>query len=340
MPLLSICMPSNRDLAGSRASIEAALAFAEARDAELVISDNSGDPAKEAHWRGRSPRIRYATSSGTTAFENFLATLLMARTPFILNLGDDDGIQIDSAVTPCDLSGLPADFMGVRPKTELTVTGVGIVRTKEFAIEALTAPERIREYFHKCGQDNCGFYSIYRREPYTNLIRLFAEKHPIKGDFVDWAMAFTLFAYGRMAYDPSIVYRYNYDQWATAAGIAEKNQRMFAAAGLPADTEKFQPLLMALDMFVFLARPGTPLTREQALDALAVVGGDILNGFINQVIRNPGDYSEKMRYLVELATQEQDTLGRMQLGMIMVDELKPGLKDAYVAFYQTAQSFT
>lgn len=340
MPLLSLCMPSNRDLAGSRASIEAALAFAEARDAELLISDNSGDPAKEAHWRGRSPRIRYATSSGTTAFGNFLAALLMAETPFILNLGDDDSIGVDTSITPLDLAGLPADFMGVRPRTEVTVTGRGILRTKEFGIEEMTPSGRMREYFLKCGNDNCGFYSIYRREPYTNLIRLFAEKHPIKGDFIDWAMAFTLFAYGRMAYDPSIIYRYNYDQWATSAGIAEKNQRMFAAAGLPADTERFQPLLMALDMFVFLTRPGTPLTREQALDAVAMVAGDILNGFTNQVIREPQNYSEKMRYLVELARQEQNAFGRIQLGMIMVDELKPGLKDAYVAYYQTAQAFS
>lgn len=339
MPLLSLCMPSNRDLKGSLAAIGEALAFAEARDAQLLISDNSGDPAKEAYWRGRSPRIRYATASRTTAFQNFLAVLQMAETPYILHLGDDDGIGIDPSCPAYDLSALPADYMGVRPRTELFVPAIGVIRTKEFAIEGITPAERMREYFRKSGNDNCGFYSIYRREPYLNLIRLFAEQHPIKGDFVDWALAFTLFAYGRMAYDPSVIYRYNFEQWATAARIEAKNRQMFAAAGLPDHTEMYQPLLMALDLFVFLARPGTPLTREQSLEAVGLVAGDILNAFINQVIRKPEDYSEKMRYLVELAGQEDNAFGRLQLAMIMVDELKPGLKDAYVAYYQMAQQF-
>ena len=48
MPELSICMPSNRNLEQSRASIDSAIAYCEARDAVLIVSDNSGDPAKRA----------------------------------------------------------------------------------------------------------------------------------------------------------------------------------------------------------------------------------------------------------------------------------------------------
>lgn len=340
MALLSLCMPSNRNLAASRAAIEGAIAFAEARDAELVISDNSGDPEKEAYWRGRSPRIRYSTSVGTTAFQNFLATIDAATTPFILQLGDDDAIALDPKVPPIDLATLPADFMGVRPKTEVTISGAGVVRVKTFSIDSLTPSERIREYSQKAGGDNSGFYSIYRREPYRNLIRLFAEEHPIKGNFIDWAMALALFAYGRMAYDGGIIYRYNADQWSSPERVAAKNREIFAAVGLPDHTEMFQPLLMALDLFIFVSRPGTPLSREQALDAVSITAGDVLNGFLNQVIRQPADYSEKIRYLTELAMQETNAFGRFQLAIIMADELKPGLKDGYVRFYQTAQTFS
>lgn len=339
MALLSLCMPSNRRFEASRAAIEGAIAFAEARDAELVISDNSGDPEKEAYWRRQSPRIRYSTAMGTTAFENFLATIHAATTPFILQLGDDDAIALDPAVPAVDLAALPADFMGVRPKTEVTVTGAGVVRVKAFSIDGLTPSERIREYSQKAGGDNSGFYSIYRRDPYRNLIRLFAEQHPIKGNFIDWAMALALFAYGRMAYDGGIIYRYNADQWSSPERIAAKNREIFASVGLPAHTETYQPLLMALDLFIFVSRPGTPLNQEQALDAVSITAGDVLNGFLNQVIRDPGQYSEKIRYLTELAMQESNAFGRFQLALIMADELKPGLKDAYVRFYQTAQTF-
>ncbi len=340
MALLSLCMPSNRNLAGSRAAIEGAIAFAEARDAELVISDNSGDVDKEAYWRDRSPRIRYQTASGTTAFQNFLATIVAARTPFVLQLGDDDAIGLDASIPAYDLAQLPADYMGVRPKTELTVTGHGVVRLKQFGIEGETAVERMLEYSRKSEGDNCGFYSIYRREPYLNLIRLFSEKHPIRGDYIDWAMAFALFAYGRMAYDPGIIYRYNADQWSSRAKVIEKNQQIFAAAGLPEYTEKYQPLLMTLDLFVFLMRPGTPLDRTQAVDAVSLVAGHFLNAFTNQVIRNPEQYSEKTRYLVELATKDPDAMNRLHIAMLMVDELKPGLKDAYVQYFHAAQAFS
>lgn len=338
MAQLSLCMPTNRNFASSRAAIEGALAFSESRDAVLVISDNSGDPEKENHWRDRSPRIRYSKASGTTAFENFLATIRAADTPFVLQVGDDDAIAFDPSVPAVDLASLPPDFIGVRPKTEVTVTGAGVVRLKEFGIDAETPSMRIREYSQKAGGDNSGFYSIYRREPYLGLISLFAEHHPIRGNFTDWAMAMALFAYGRMAYDPGIIYRYNADQWSTPQKIERKNQELYAAVGLPPDTKDFMPLLTTLDLFVFLARPGTPLDRPQAMDAVGIVCGDILNGFLNQVIRKPEDYSEKMRYLVEMAGKESNALDRFHLALVMVDELKPGLKDAYLAYFKTAQA--
>lgn len=336
MSLLTLCMPSNRNLEGSRRAIEQALAYCEARDAVLVISDNSDDAEKQAYWRGRSPRIRYLTSSGTDALTNFLASVTAADTPFILQIGDDDGLSIDPAQPAFDLSGLPADFMGVRVKTLVEITGHGIVRTKEFSIDAATPGERILEYSRKAEGDNSAFYSIFRREPYLNMMRLFQDHHPIKGGFIDWAMSLSLFAYGRMAYDPSTIYHYNADQWAGQERVEKKNLELFAAAGLPPHTTLFQPLLMALDVFIFVGRPGTPLSREAALNAISMASGGMLEGFLGAVTRNPDSYSETIRYIVDLAKAETDSFARFQLGLVMVDQLKPGLKDGYVAFYRAA----
>lgn len=338
MPLLSICMPTRRNFEDSRKAISEALAFAEARDAVVVISDNSGDPAKKAFWDGKSPRIAYHHSTAENAFQNFLASVSAADTPFVLVLGDDDGVAADPAWPGVDLASLPDDFMGVRPLTEVSVTGHGVLRRKDFAIETLTPTDRIREFSQKAGGDNSAFYSVFRREPFRDLLQLFVERHPLKANFIDWAMSLALFAYGRMAYDPGIIYRYNADQWASQEQTKAKNEEIFAAAGLPSYTNLYQPLLMAVDLFVFVARPGTPLSREEALDAVSVTSGDVMNGFINQVIREPGKYPERIRYLVQLADAEKDAFSRFQLGLVMLEDLKPGLKDAYVEFFRSTMA--
>lgn len=336
MPLLTLCIPSNRSLERSLATISDALSFAEERDALVLVSDNSGLPEKAAHWWGKSPRLIYHTSTGTNAFENILAATRLAETPFIMLIGDDDRLASDPKVKPYDLADLPPDYMGIRPKTLLEVTGLGVVRTKEFGIVSERSSQRILEYARAAGGDNSGFYSIFRREHYVGLLSLFLDHHPIKGAFIDWAFALALFAYGRMAYDPSILFRYNADQWATVELTDKKNQEIFAACGLPPHTTIYQPLLMALDVFCFVCRPGTPLNRDSALDAASIVAGDLMNTFLNQVTLDPTDYSERMRYLVELARAEDQAFARFQLGLMMVDELRPGLKDGYLHFFKVA----
>lgn len=336
MSLLTLCMPSNRDLARSRRAIEQALAYCEARGVPFVISDNSGDPEKAAFWRGRSPLIRYLTSQGTDALTNFLDSVSAAETPFVLQIGDDDGISFDPAMPAFDLATLPSDYMGVRVKTLVEITGHGVVRTKEFSIDATTPGERMLEYSRKAEGDNSAFYSIFRRQPYMDLMRLFAEHHPTKGGFSDWAMSLALFSYGRMGYDPGTIYHYNADQWAGSEKVEKKNLELFSAAGLPAHTTLFQPLLMALDVFVFVGRPGTPLDQQQALNAISMASGGVLDGFLGAVARAPDQYNETVRYLVDLARTETDAFGRFQLALVMADQLKPGLKDAYVAFYRAA----
>lgn len=336
MSLLTLCMPSNRNLERSRRAIEQALAYCEARNVPFVISDNSGDPEKEKFWRERSPLIRYLTADGTDALTNFLDSVSAADTPFILQIGDDDGISFDPAVPAFDLASLTDDFMGVRVKTLVEITGHGLVRAKEFSIDAMTPGERILEYSQKAGGDNSAFYSIFRREPYLNLMKLFTEQHPTKGGFSDWAMSLALFSYGRMAYDPGTIYHYNADQWAGQEKVEKKNLELFAAAGLPPHTTLFQPLLMALDVFVFVGRPGTPLSRDEALNAISMASGGVLDGFLGTVTRAPDQYSETVRYLVDLAREEKDAFARFQLALMMADQLKPGLKDGYVAFYRAA----
>ena len=338
MPFLTICMPSNRDLEKSRAAITSALAYCEARDALLVVCDNSGDAAKQAAWEGASPRLIYRQTPGTDANANFLAALRTAETEFVLLMGDDDEIRSDPDVPLFDFAALPADFMGVRPKTEVFSSRQGVFRVKSFSILAEQAGDRLIEYNEACDGDNSAFYSIFRREPYVALMGFYTDKHPTKGGYCDWALSLSLFGYGRMAYDPGTVFRYNYDQWETTALLDDKTRDIYSKAGLPADAKRYEMLLMFLDVFIFLARRDSPLAPEQALHGLTVAAGMMLNGFIRRVDAAPHLYDESIRYIVDLAREERDIGSRFQLGLAMTEYVQPGLKDRYVAFYKLAMA--
>lgn len=336
MLYLSVCMPSHRNLADSRASIETALAFCEARDAVLVISDNSGDLEKRAYWQNRSVRLHYIIAPDDDIDANYMSSITNATTPFILQMGDDDQLGFDPAVPAFDFASLPADYIGVRPLTQVWAPKLGVVRTKAFGIAEEDAGARILEYNQVAGGDNSAFYSIFRREPYTAMMALFLQHHPTRGGYCDWAKVMALFAYGRMAYDPGTIFKYNFEQWSSNALIAEKTVALYEGAGLPADGQKYHMLLLFLDLFVFLSRPGTPLGEEQRLNAISVTAGSVFNGFLSQVKQAPENYSETMQYLCEMASEEFDSFSRFQIGLLMADNIKSGLKDGYIAYYKAA----
>ena len=329
-------MPSNRDLAQSRRAIETALAYCKARDAVLIVADNSGDAAKKAHWKGRSSHLRYLETENFDANGNFLATFHAAETPFVMPMGDDDELHHDAAVPAFDLSALPADHIGVRPVTHVWLPETGKGRVKEFAISAKTPAQRILEYIDAAQGDNSAFYSIFRREPYLALMELFIHHHPTKGGYCDWALMAALMSYGRMALDRGTVFRYNFTGWSTKDEIDQRNSRLYTSAGLPADAAKYSALLLYLDLFVFTARKSPPTPEEHA--GLNDLMGRVLAPFIREVGSVPRDYSETMVYLAELAGQETDMMSRFHIALVMANQIQDGLKDRYVEYYQRAVS--
>lgn len=337
MMQLSIFMPSNRDFAQSRQAIETALAYCEARDAILILADNSGDDAKQAHWKDRFARLRYLDTTGRDGSGNFMAALREADTPFVLPMGDDDEIRLDPAAPPLDLAALPADHIGVRPVTEVWAPDKGVLRIKDFSITAATPAERILEYNDAAQGDNSAFYSIFRRDPYLDLMELFNRHHPTKAGYCDWGLVMALFSYGKMALDRATVFRYNSTVWADAEASARKNIRLYTDAGLPAEALKYSALLLYLDLFVFIAFPKAPLTPAERMNAIAMLGG-ALTPFLHAVRNAPDEHGETMRYLAELAEQEQDAMGRFHIALVMANQIQEGLKDRYLAYYSQAMA--
>jgi len=340
MAELTICMPSRRPLDGSRAAIDSALAFCEARDALLIVSDNSGDAAKKAHLKALSPRLTYIESDSDSAYANMFRAVEAASTPFIMPMGDDDAILFDPAASALDLDDLGFDYIGVLPTTESFVPGAEQSHVQGFSLEQDNAGERLIAYIQNSPINNAGFYSILRREVWLSTMDLFLRAHPTKAGSSDWALTLSMFSAGKMAHDPSICYRYNAEKWAGAAQIETTIRDIMVEAGLPEEAVRYQTLFLFLDVFVLINRVGSPLSidERQRLGKLTV--NHFLGAFIKEVADNPTLYAEGITGLAEMALDETDSFSQFQLAVLMGERLKPGLKDKYVAFIQASISGT
>jgi len=336
MPQLSICMPSNRNLKRSRRAIESALAYAEATDARLILSDNSRDPEKRACFEGCSPRLVYVVPDNDDPMFNMMTALSRVETPFLLPMGDDDEVHVLEGEAGVDLSSLPADVAGVRPRTQIWTHDGGVARTERFTIDADAADQRLLEYNQKAKGNNTIYYSIYRTSLFKPLLELFNAAHPTRGGYCDWALCLSLFACGRMVHDPSMVYRYDMGRWAEQKSIDDTKLFLYRMVGLPDTAEDFWALLTFVDLYIFLMRGSLPLTAPERQNALMMACRIALATFIRDVQANAEKFDETTRYLVELIEQETDLNSIFQIALMLTDCIQPGLKERYVRFFQAA----
>ena len=334
--LLSVLMPSNRDLAGSRKSIETALAFCEKRDALLIVSDNSHDPAKRRLLKNASRRLRYIQPPNDTPHTNLRTVMDAADTEFILMMGDDDQLFVSPKDVPLDLAVLPEDCIGVRPMIAVANSEGRIVRVKDFPIAEATPGARVMGYNENSGGDNAAYYSVFRRRPFVDLLRFFLDHHPLKAGYCDWALASVLFSYGRMPYDPGVVFKYNYHQWESAERIDSQIESIYAAVGLPADTRRFKLLLLYLDIVILALRKGSLLNDEGKRDLMERAGCPILNGFLGTVEGEPQSFDDQTKSLVQSMRVEMDAARQLSLAIDAADGIQPGLAMRYRAFHRVA----
>lgn len=329
-------MPSNRNLKRSKASIESALAYAEAVGASFVLSDNSRDPEKRAYFEGCSPCLTYVVPDNDDQLVNMITALSKVETPFVLPMGDDDEVHLLDGETPIDLANLPPDVAGVRPRTQIWTADGGVTRTERFNIDADTADERLLEYNQKARGNNTIYYSIYRTSLFKPLLELFYAAHPTRGGYCDWAICLSLFACGKIVYDPSMVYRYDLGRWAHQKSIDDTKLSLYRMVGLPDTAENFWALLVFVDLYIFLMRDGLPLTPQDRQKALMMNCRIALTTFVREAGANPEKFDETTLYLVERIEAETQLDVIFQLALMLTDCIQPGLKDRYVRFYQTA----
>lgn len=334
--LLSVLMPSNRDLAASRRSIETALRFCEKRDALLVVSDNSGDPDKRRLLENASPRLRYITPEREGSEANLLNLYAVAETEFILMMGDDDELFVSPKDQPIDLATVDPAHIGVRPLIAVANSEGRVIRVKDFGILDDTPSARVMTYNANAKGDNAAYYSIFRRKPFVDLHRFFFAHHPLKGGYCDWALATALFAAGKMAYDPGTIYKYNHHRWDRRDKIDERMQAMFEDAGLPPNTDRFSLLLLYLDLMILALRRGSPLDEAAKDDLARKAGWPILANFCRKVADEPEAFTPETMTLCRRLAAPAGVEAQFAIALELADQLLPGLTLRYRAFQRVS----
>jgi len=330
--LLSVLMPSNRNLAASKRSIETALAYCEKQDALLVVSDNSRDPEKRRLLEKASPRLRYIVPEADGIEANLENLFAVAETEFILMIGDDDELFVSPKDKPIDLASLNPGHMGVRPLIAVANSEGKVIRLKDFGIMDDTPSARVMTYNENAKGDNAAYYSIFRRKPFVDLHRFFFAHHPLKGGYCDWALATALFAAGKMPYDPGTIFKYNHHRWDRRDKIDERMQSMYAEAGLPANADRFSLLLLYLDLMIMALRAGSLLDEAGKRDLAQNAGWPILANFCGKVAAAPDAYSTQTMALCRRIGSGADADGQLDGALEMADQLLPGLSARYRAF--------
>ncbi|WEZ85520.1 hypothetical protein P6U16_26015 (plasmid) [Rhizobium sp. 32-5/1] len=335
---MTIYMPSNRTLEGSKDAIESLLAFSQATGCRMVISDNSQDPRKYAAFSGRSDNLAYLTRDDTNAQENAISALSKVETSFVMPMGDDDTIRLVDKLSPIDLSRLAPDVVMVRPQTEIWVEKSGVLRTENFSIELDDPAERIAQYGRTSLGNNSIFYSICRSEYYLGLHRHFSAWHPTKGGYCDWSMTTALIASGKVVHDPAIVYRYDLGRWSSNDTLEIAKASLFVQAGLPPEAHDFYPLLRFIDTYVMLMSRHLPLDQTQRDKTLAINSTMGLAAFVNAVKGKPERYNDTVHHLVDLILEEAELNTVFIIALMLAECLQLGLKDRYLAYYQAVTS--
>lgn len=333
MTQLTLCMPSNRDLRHSAGAIETALIYADKRDCRLIISDNSGDPRKRAHYENSHPRLTYVVPDGDNGLQNMISALSKVETPFLMPMGDDDEIYGLDDEQPLDLSALPGDVIGVRPQTFIWTNEKGVQHVDRFSITADDAGARLLEYNGKANGNNAFYYSVYRSDIFKGLFSLFSQAHPTHGGYCDWALSFALCAAGKFLFDASTIYRYDLGRWASHRGLEEAKASLYRQAGLPDTAEHFSALLRFLDIHIFLI--SLPLSDAERRNA-QMTNGRLLRTFLQEVTKAPDRYDPEVVYLAELAGQTPDLDTAFQISLLIIDRLQTGLAEKYVRFVKAA----
>jgi hypothetical protein len=306
MALVSLCMPSRRPLATAKPSIDTMIVYARARGCRLIISDNSDDLDKASHYAQASDVVTVLQNPGAGPLDNLMRTVEAAETPFILPVGDDDFLEEVAGAPRLDLAGLPADCVGARPSVVIFAEGEPELRRLDYALPEETAVDRFHGYAQRRGGCNSLYYSFFRRDSFLAVHEPYwRTRRTIIGDF-DWAVTTSLLFEGKVAHDPSTLYRYDLGRWRQQASIDATVRSFYLDAGLPDWAARFDTLFKYLDIYVTSQRPSLRLSDIERLKALYTATIALLGSLLRNAAQNAARYQGFEDYIAEIQASLSD----------------------------------
>jgi hypothetical protein len=306
MALVSLCMPSRRPLATARPSIDNMIAYARARNFRLIISDNSDGLDKAGHYAHAADRVTVLQNPGAGPLENLMRTVEAADTPFILPVGDDDFIENVAGAPGIDLARLPADCVGARPTVVIFAEGEPELRRLDYGLPEETAVDRFHAYAQRRGGCNSLYYSFFRRDSFLAVHEPYwRQRKTVIGDF-DWAVTTSLLFEGKVAHDPSTLYRYDLGRWRQQASIDATVRSFYLDAGLPDMAAKFHTLFKYIDIYVTTQRPSLRLSDLDRLKALYTATIALLGSLLRNAAQTPDRYRGFEDTIAEIRTAVSD----------------------------------
>ena len=335
---LTIAIPSNRPLATAGASLESAIGFATERGHRVVISDNSGDPAK-AEWLSRVPaHVVVIDRAPADAAGNMWSAYAAVGTRFLMPMGDDDLVSAQGAGP--DLKAVPEDVAAIKPDIVIRGGGGEVLRQAAFAISDRQPDARILAYASYFGGDNASYYSAWRTDIIRPIARLFTRHHPTRSGTGDWPIVMAGLAEGTMLVDPRTRFDYWLGAWQERGSIDAARGRLLASAGLPADAARLMPLFHHCDCHVYLSRQTSRLAPAGRLAAIRASAMVCLRPFARSVHQDPAAYPASgglIAPLIQTLSQPQTDVGSLfNLALAILERLKPGLRQGYEAFLTAA----
>lgn len=338
---VTICIPSNRPLSHARGPLESAIVFAASRNYRVVISDNSGEASKYAHFGDVPDHVTYLADKELSPTENLVACLRNADTDFVLMMGDDDYVYAVDGEAAFDFSSIAADVAGVRPRMEVFAVGEGVLRTDTYTIDAEGAADRVYEYRTKVNGDNTFYYSYFRRDDFGEIAGLLLDHPSAKGD-MDWALVYSLLSNGKVLYDGSTRFRYDIGKWRQAEGVGVVTEAIYKKAGLPDEARAFERLFRFMDCYVFAFRRTSRLSEIERIRLLYCYATVFLGDLFRKAASHPNEFSgfEHEIAMLQAVTKGPDDylVNVFEVCARIADRLKQGLYDKYINWFVSVQN--
>ncbi|MDC0572455.1 hypothetical protein OAO91_03325 [Luminiphilus sp.] len=236
-PLLSILIPSHRSDARAYHSLSAAADFLEqfGSSAEVIISDNSGDNAKWLLMKDISRKVpQYRILKGPEDIrENFQNTLSHAAGSHVLQIGDDDILNPETAIRVCNAvaSVQAGASSGIVAPFAQNLGGGRVRHFKPGLLTSVSVSERVSQLCKFIPVGNPAFQSIWRRDRYLAAWAL-ATNIPVRQHWHDHLVV--LFGYLKSAFIevPTPWTSYNFESW-TRDEISSREAALTQFWGLP-----------------------------------------------------------------------------------------------------------